>query len=144
MSTQIPQPRADSAPGRAALLRQSSRNGIDAFDYESTDPDETRDYVRRWGDHYRKVSGSDNFRYRESGFATGLVVVGRLSRTFDQTIRAATFAHTVVVDLQPGQTFYLAKRPWELGPTHAVVCAPGQEYTRKGGAGACSTVHPTN
>jgi AraC-like DNA-binding protein len=140
MATETVQPRA-SAPGPAATLRHSRRNGIDAFDFESTDPDETRDYVRRWGDHYRKVSGSENFRYCESGLATGRVVLGRLSRTFDQTLRAATFSHTVVVDLQPGQTFYHSRRAWDLGPRCAVLCAPGQEYMRRGGAGACMVVN---
>lgn len=141
MIRQHAQAGVEGEPKPVSLLRHLNRNGIDSFDFESTDPDETRDYVRRWGDHYRRVSGSESFRYREHGFATGRVVVGRLSRTFDQTIRAATFAHTVIVDLQPGQTFHYGRREWHLGPQCAVLTAPGQEYMRRGGAGACLVIN---
>lgn len=119
------------------LPSKPGATSVVALKFESRDPDETYLHVTRWGDHYRKVHGT-GFFYRESMYATSRLALGRFHREFHQTLRAATRQHSIAVDLQPGQTFFRGRRHrWELGPTCAVLCAPGQEYMRRGSPGDC-------
>lgn len=119
----------------ASQTRVLVRNGVRAIEFLSRDPDATHAHVRQYGDHYRKVLGGGPYHYHESTLSTGRVFFGHLRRSFRQTLRAAVTEHTLAIAPGPDQTHRHGRRTYEMTNAIAVLSAPGQEYTRQGGAG---------
>jgi AraC-like DNA-binding protein len=119
----------------ASKKHQSIRNGVRSIEFVSRDPDATTVHVRNYGDHYRKVLGGGPYLYHESVLATDTVFIGHLRRSFRQILRASVTEHTLAIAPGPDQTHRHGRRTYEMTSSLAVLSAPGQEYTRKGGAG---------
>lgn len=127
--------RESDAEEQASQTRSSLNNGVRTIEFHSRDLDATHAHVRRYGDHYRKVIGGGPYLYHETTVGTDRVFIGHLRRSFRQTLRAAVTEHTLAVAPGPDQTHRHGRRTYEMTDSLAVLSAPGQEYTRKGGAG---------
>lgn len=111
-------------------------DAVTSVQFRSDNLDEMRAYVTpKYGNHVRVAHGRGPYEYAEDSVASGRVVIGRASRTFRQTLRAAVIHPTLFLNLQPGESMRYGRRQYHLEPDTAAIAAPGHEYTRHGGPG---------
>ena len=109
---------------------------VTSIRFRSDNLDEMRAHVTpKYGNHVRVAHGPGPYEYAEDSVASGRVVIGRASRTFRQTLRAAVIHPTLFLNLQPGDSMRYGRRQYHLEPGIAAIAAPGHEYTRHGGPG---------
>lgn len=114
----------------------NERNGVSLASFRSRDPDETRAHVRRYGEHSRVIHGRKDFVYGERTAATRQVTIGRVHRSFRQTLRAAVRWPTLILDQSLGGTVRFGRRKqFRIGPSCALINVPDQEYLLRSSAG---------